>query len=381
MTIRSVVLAALGLAADAADLPSSRAALLIDGKLDDALWTSSGAQALAPGEAGVPADLGGDVRVALRGSWLCLAARLPEPGGKVLARSFGRNPEWDRDQVGSPEVEDRVVFTHALFRRVAAQPDRSALRLIPGEHTGSKRTVKSYRHLDVLRSAQVTIERVELRSGIPLISWTSDATGDAHRGARSASARAGLWRRSSGGPGLRLRTVRIHPRRRPEHCPPPECSPPALGNTDPALEIGRVLKAPPMVANWDDPAWQNSPAFSNCHEMSQSAGVRVIQRRSSGCTTGGRSHCCSGIEEPEPVVARAGGRDSDVTGDDHVAMYLATSGSRFLEIAVNSVGAIRDRSVIGPHHQRPQDRLERQDRNTNRHPARALDRTDQYSAG
>src|SRR5262245_39209413 len=59
------------------------------------------------------------------------------------------------------------------------------------------------------------------------------------------------------------------------------------------------------------------------------------------------------MEEPEPVVARAGGRDSAVTSDDHVAIYLATSGSAFVEIVVNSVGAIRDSLVIGPHLMRP----------------------------
>jgi cephalosporin-C deacetylase-like acetyl esterase len=57
--------------------------------------------------------------------------------------------------------------------------------------------------------------------------------------------------------------------------------------------------------------------------------------------------------EPEPVVARAGGRDSGVTSDDHVAIYLATSGSAFLEIAVNTVGAIRDAQGGGPHLMRP----------------------------
>jgi dienelactone hydrolase len=54
------------------------------------------------------------------------------------------------------------------------------------------------------------------------------------------------------------------------------------------------------------------------------------------------------MDEPEPVVARAGGRDSAVTADDHLAIYLATSGSAFLEIAVNSVGAIRDARGGGP---------------------------------
>jgi dienelactone hydrolase len=57
--------------------------------------------------------------------------------------------------------------------------------------------------------------------------------------------------------------------------------------------------------------------------------------------------------EPEPLVARAGGRDSAVTQDDHVAIYLATSGSAFLQIAVNSVGAILDAKATGPHIARP----------------------------
>src|SRR5262249_49745953 len=54
-------------------------------------------------------------------------------------------------------------------------------------------------------------------------------------------------------------------------------------------------------------------------------------------------------EEPEPVVARAGGRDSQVTQDDHVAIYLASSGAAFLQIATNPVGALLDARAIGPH--------------------------------
>ena len=53
-----------------------------------------------------------------------------------------------------------------------------------------------------------------------------------------------------------------------------------------------------------------------------------------------------------PVVARNGGRDSNVTNDDHFALYLATSGSAYLEIAVNTVGALRDARATGPRYQR-----------------------------
>ena len=64
---------------------------------------------LAPGERGVPAELGGEARLEQRGGFLWLTARLPEPGGKVLARSIGRNPVWEKDAVESPAVEDRIV--------------------------------------------------------------------------------------------------------------------------------------------------------------------------------------------------------------------------------------------------------------------------------
>src|SRR5262245_23034811 len=65
-------------------------------------------ETLAPGERGVPAGLGGEARLEQRGGFLWLSARLPEPGGKVLARSIGRNPVWEKDAIESPEVEDRV---------------------------------------------------------------------------------------------------------------------------------------------------------------------------------------------------------------------------------------------------------------------------------
>lgn len=47
--------------------------------------------------------MGGEVRFAVRGGYLCLAARLPGPGGKVLVCSIGRNPVWEKDAMESPK--------------------------------------------------------------------------------------------------------------------------------------------------------------------------------------------------------------------------------------------------------------------------------------
>src|SRR5437016_3421653 len=63
---------------------------------------------LAPAEHGVPAEQGGEAHIEQRGAYLWLTARLPEPGGKVLARSIGKNPVWEKDATASPEVEDRI---------------------------------------------------------------------------------------------------------------------------------------------------------------------------------------------------------------------------------------------------------------------------------
>ena len=64
--------------------------------------TAAPGHALAPAMKGVPVQMGGDVHAGIRGSFLCFAARLPEPGGKILARSIGRNPVWEKDALESP---------------------------------------------------------------------------------------------------------------------------------------------------------------------------------------------------------------------------------------------------------------------------------------
>jgi hypothetical protein len=89
--------------------------LVIDGSLGDAFWAAVRRQNLQPDEAGIPAELGGTFALALRGNWLCFAAQMPEPGGKVLARAFGPHVIWQKDADGAPPVEDRLEY-----RRITA---------------------------------------------------------------------------------------------------------------------------------------------------------------------------------------------------------------------------------------------------------------------
>jgi hypothetical protein len=102
-----------------AGLPAQR--FVIDGRLDDRIWQHVRPSTLAPGEAGVPADAGGNVRAAVAGGYLYLGAHLPEPGGQVVAQSIGVDPVWEggdharhlkypRVTFGAPNGEDFVRF-------------------------------------------------------------------------------------------------------------------------------------------------------------------------------------------------------------------------------------------------------------------------------
>jgi dienelactone hydrolase len=289
---------------------------------------------------------GDDVKLEQRGAYLLLNARLSEPGGKVLARSIGRNPVWEKDHDGSPEVEDRIQWWIRYRSGSGAEREIS----IEGNPWGAYRIGeggKNSADLAITRSAQVTSEGWSFEAALPLkaldIDWNAAAI--EWRAERIRSRRAlAPESRSQWPTGSAFATLRLT---KSDDGPPPQIQPPRLGNTDPAIEIGRNSKLPVVVANWDDPAWRDIPAFSplrNEPNPRASAHPAQIKWMHDGRTLA----LIARLEEPDPVVARAGGRDSAVTGDDHLAIYLATTGSAFLEVVVNPVGAIRDSLGIGP---------------------------------
>lgn len=71
-------------------IPSASGAVIIDGNLDDVAWQSARVIGLLSIES---FGAGGEVRLAVWGSYLCMSARLQEPD-RVVAHSTGRNPNW-----------------------------------------------------------------------------------------------------------------------------------------------------------------------------------------------------------------------------------------------------------------------------------------------
>jgi dienelactone hydrolase len=316
---------------------------VLDGNLDDAYWHTTPATQLKPIQAGIPAGMGGEIRVGARAGYVYLSARLPEPGGKVLARSIGRNPIWEKDALESPEVEDRI---HYLLR---FQNERIlSLAINPWGAYRLEESGKAIPTAGILAAARVTTEGWTVEAAVPqklldadLPSVAVEVTAER---IRSRRALAPEFRWSSAQP-VKLTAGN-------SNVDMPEFRPPALGNTDPPLEIGRVSRLPEVVAGWEDPAWKEIPSFDLARNEPYPRPPQYatqVKWMHDGRTLA----LLFRMVEPEPVVARAGGRDSAVTSDDHVALYLATSGSAFLEIAVNSVGAIRDTRGMGPHIMRP----------------------------
>jgi hypothetical protein len=95
--------------------------VVIDGELNEPLWQHLPAAKLAPSQDGVPASMGGEVRAAIKGAYLYLSARLPEPNGHVMASSMRFDPVWERSAEarriaffhlygGAPEGEDYVRY-------------------------------------------------------------------------------------------------------------------------------------------------------------------------------------------------------------------------------------------------------------------------------
>ena len=74
------------------NIPAVTGSLTIDGKLNDAFWQSAPTQTLT-NPASDPFGQGGEARIAVRGDYLCLSARIPE-SDRLVTRSTGINPTW-----------------------------------------------------------------------------------------------------------------------------------------------------------------------------------------------------------------------------------------------------------------------------------------------
>src|SRR5262245_51730068 len=119
---------------------------------------------------------GDEIKLEQRGAYLLLNARVDEPGGKVLARSIGRNPVWEKDHDGSPAVEDRVEWRIRYRSASGAQRELS----IEGNPWGAYRIEEGGQlipDVELSRTAEVTTAGWSFEAAVPLkaldLDWNS----------------------------------------------------------------------------------------------------------------------------------------------------------------------------------------------------------------
>jgi hypothetical protein len=139
---------ALGAEAPSVTIPSISGALTIDGQPDEPVWQGARVFPLVSSEFGSPFPAGGEARIATRGGYLCLSARIPEPD-RVVAHSTGRNPNWWSEDLVTWNIraQDTAVRRH-LSLSLTVNPV-SAYRLlgadgVPSLEAGGRVLVASH---------------------------------------------------------------------------------------------------------------------------------------------------------------------------------------------------------------------------------------------
>jgi dienelactone hydrolase len=322
-------------------------AVVIDGELNDEIWTHVIPANLRSVEPGVPED-GGEVRVRMSGKYLYLCARLPELSGRITARSIGKNPSW--------EEEDSVSF----FIRVANENDwllktgPLGAYSVQWRWTGESEwyVSKPEKSKGFLVAAATAEKEWRVEVALPLSALGSPNNDSVDVSAvRVRAARPGTpeerWNWPNDRPATKL-TVAV------DDLPSPILRPHSLGNDQPPLQVGFRADLPSVQSGWNDDAWRRVPVWLLYRNEAAArlptfpTEVKMLQ---DGHTLAVMARCA----EPGEIVAAAQQRDGEVDQDDSFHVYLATSGSSYAKYAVNALGYVQDAigSSGGPRISRP----------------------------
>lgn len=329
----------------------------IDGKLDETFWHNLPAQKLVSNEDSVPGDLGGEVRAAVAGKYLYLGATFPELDGRVVARSIGVNPVWEgggeargmsdarRMTYGAPEGEDYVRFVIRNYNENdwMVQVGPLSAYTISWRWTGEREwyTSDPQKCDRFLVASHVGKTVWQAEAAIPLDQLGSPGKHSLRLEVeRNRAERQGApdmwWRWPARGPSAEVVTLPGS-----GSMPDPVFKPPLLGNNEPAIEVGHRSPLPALDGSWTDSGWRDVPSWTLQRNEPQArlpqfpTEVKLVH---DGRTLAILARC----SEPGNVIARVHERDGSVDSDDSFQVYLATSGSSYVQYAVNPLGYVLD---------------------------------------
>ena len=334
--------------------------VIVDGRTDDGFWRRVTPAKLVPQEAGIPADMGGEVRAAVAGKFLYLNAFLPEPIGNVTARSIGVNPIWEgggearhtkaarRITYGEPEGEDFVRFILRIYNendwmiQVGPLGAYSIRWRWTGEHEWY--TSDPEKCAGFLVASTIGKDGWSVEAAIPLVELGSPRPGniqlavERNRAERSDTPQE-QWYWPRGQPTAEVTSVPSGN----ESMPDPSFRPPLLGNSQPPIPVGYQKHLPDIRENWTGAVWRAVPVWTLTRNEPAArlpefpTEVKLVH---DGHTLAVLARCI----EFSGVNARARERDGSVTSDDSFQVYLATSGSYYVQYAINPHGTVLDAS-------------------------------------
>lgn len=122
---------------------------------------------------------------------------------------------------------------------------------------------------------------------------------------------------------------------------PPIFKPDLIGNKEPPLEVGRANTLPAAEAGWEDAHWRDVPVWNLLRDEPLARRPRLpteLKLLHDGRTLAILARCT----ESNSVIAHVREHDADMDGDDTFQVYLATTGSTYVQLVVNPLGVLLD---------------------------------------
>ena len=244
--------------------------IIVDGRLNDALWQSVPAEKLIPSQPGVVPEAVGEIRAVVSGRYFYVGARLREPTGRITARLMGRNPSWEDEDLlrivygtdisstdrilqinpfGAYSIEKAIhvpstvldIFPYSLERLTTQVMYRDASRFLVAAAIGDKEW-----------TVEVAIPLNELSAAASgsVLAWIERL-----RATRPGSPQE-RWHWPERGPAAKIPAL---PSKWDEAAP--VFRPAPMGNKEVPITVGRVNVLPSLDSGWEDGQWRDAPGW------------------------------------------------------------------------------------------------------------------------
>jgi dienelactone hydrolase len=356
-----------GAAAANLQIPASSEALTIDGTPDEVLWQKAQALPLESTDLGMPFPAGGEARIVMRGKYLCVSARLPEPG-PLVAVSVGRNPVWWYEDMVTWRFEDLVrkpgkpnarrFFTLTVNPLGGVRldeptlagggvPDRGAMvSMVTGDEDAavwrSNTRFMFAVPVDLVDAAKTPIAAAHMgpnewsfEAAIPLdpLPELGIMSVERIRARRpEAPELRWYWPKPHLGGGFEFRLSDAT-----EGVPAPAFRPPQIGSQAPAIGIAKLAQLPPLDAAGPDGLWRAATRVELSRDEGMArpprfpTGVRLAH---DGQTLAILARCAQPLESPS---------------SDSLRVILSPSGADFAEFDLTPAGGLRQSlGAVGP---------------------------------